>query len=121
MVDDNNKLIEELRVQETLAVRRLRIVEYQREQIETIAQEAIRVTTATATATTAPAATTATPTTPSSETLSTTVGTRRTKLPDPPVFDGKEPRFDNWLGKMKSKLAVNGNHYPTNMDQIAYI
>ena len=28
MVDDNNKLIEELRVQETLAIRRLGIVEY---------------------------------------------------------------------------------------------
>ena len=58
-----------------------------------MAQEAIRVATATATA--APTTTTVTPTTPSSETLSTTVGARRTKLPDPPVFNGKELQFDD--------------------------
>ena len=88
-----------------------------------MAQEALRVATATgaATATAASPTPTVAPATPSSETLSTTVGIRRTKLPDPPVFDSKEPRFDDWLGKMKGKLAVNGNYYPTNMDQIAYI
>ncbi len=60
-----------------------------------MAQEAIRVATAAVTATATPPATTVTPTTPSSETLSTTVGARRTKLPDPPVFNGKELQFDN--------------------------
>ena len=39
---------------------------------------------------------------------------KSTKLPDPPVFDGKpELTIDDWLAKMRTKLLANGDHYNT--------
>ena len=50
-------------------------------------------------------------------------GTRRsTKLPDPPVLtDGKDPDYDLWARRMKSKLEANADHYPTESLRMAYL
>ena len=47
---------------------------------------------------------------------------RTTKLPDPPILtDGKDPRFEDWLSRIKNKLKVNADHYPTEAMKIAYV
>jgi Zinc knuckle len=47
---------------------------------------------------------------------------RTTKLPDPPILtDGKDPRFEDWLSRIKNKLKVNVDHYPTEAMKIAYV
>lgn len=47
---------------------------------------------------------------------------RSTKLPDPPVFTGdKSAKIEQWISKLKSKLRMNMDHYPTAIDQIAYV
>ena len=46
------------------------------------------------------------------------------KLPHPWEFDGsKEARksFGSWISKMRTKLRVNRDHYPTDEDQMAYV
>lgn len=47
---------------------------------------------------------------------------RSMKLPDPPMLtDGREPKFENWLSKMKGKLEGNADHYTTEALKMAYI
>jgi hypothetical protein len=47
---------------------------------------------------------------------------RSTKLPDPPILtDGKDPKFEDWLLRIRDKLAVNVDHYPTDQIQRAYV
>ena len=47
---------------------------------------------------------------------------KTTKLPDPDrLTDGKEPKFEDWLSRMKSKLAANADHYETEALRIAYV
>ena len=47
---------------------------------------------------------------------------RSMKLPDPPIFtDGKEIFIDHWLTKMRSKLAANDDHMPTELLKKAYV
>jgi hypothetical protein len=44
------------------------------------------------------------------------------KLPDPPILtDGKDPKFAEWLSKMKNKLLANADHYSTEPLKMAYI
>jgi hypothetical protein len=47
---------------------------------------------------------------------------KSTKLPDPlPLTDGTEPTFEDWLSRIKDKLQVNADHYPTDQIQRAYV
>lgn len=47
---------------------------------------------------------------------------RSAKLPDPELLtDGKSPRFEDWLSRMKGKLAGNADHFPTERLRIAYV
>lgn len=47
---------------------------------------------------------------------------RTVKLPDPPILtDGKEPKFDDWMAQMKTKLKANADHYSSNLLQVAYV
>ena len=47
---------------------------------------------------------------------------RSMKLPDPPIFtDGKEISIDHWLTKMRSKLAANDDHMPSELLKKAYV
>lgn len=47
---------------------------------------------------------------------------RSAKLPDPdPLTDGESPRFEDWLSRMKNKLAGNEDHYPTEVMKITYV
>jgi hypothetical protein len=47
---------------------------------------------------------------------------KSTKLPDPPVLtDGKNPEFEDWLSRMKNKLAANADHYSTEALRTAYV
>src|SRR5271154_1582565 len=45
---------------------------------------------------------------------------KSTKLPDPPIFEGKDQDLDSWLSRMRNKLLANGDHYPTDPLKIAY-
>ena len=41
---------------------------------------------------------------------------KSTKLPDPPVFtSSSDVDFNDWLSRMKTKLNVNRDHYPTEL------
>jgi hypothetical protein len=45
-----------------------------------------------------------------------------TKIPDPPILtDGKEPKFEDWLLRIKDKLATNKDHYLTAALRLAYV
>ncbi len=57
------------------------------------------------------------------DTPASTQGNKRsTKLPDPPILtDGKDPKFEDWLSRIKDKLLVNEDHYPTDQIQRAYV
>ncbi|OJD25326.1 hypothetical protein ACJ73_03309 [Blastomyces percursus] len=47
---------------------------------------------------------------------------RSVKIDDPKhLTDGKEPLFEHWLSRMKSKFMVNADHYPDEASKIAYI
>jgi hypothetical protein len=47
---------------------------------------------------------------------------KSTKIPDPPILtDGKEPKFEDWLLRIKDKLAANEDHYPTAALLLAYV
>ena len=47
---------------------------------------------------------------------------KSTKLPDPPVLtDGKDPNYDLWAKRMKSKLNANADYYPTENLRMAYL
>jgi hypothetical protein len=47
---------------------------------------------------------------------------RSTKIPDPPILtDGKDPKFEDWLLRIKDKLAANEDHYPTPALRLAYV
>ena len=47
---------------------------------------------------------------------------RSTKLPDPPTLtDGNDPKFEDWLTRIKDKLLVNTDHYPTDQIQRVYV
>ncbi|EEH17366.1 hypothetical protein PABG_07362 [Paracoccidioides brasiliensis Pb03] len=47
---------------------------------------------------------------------------RSVKIDDPKhLTDGKEPKFEHWLSRMKNKLRENADHYPTERMRIAYI
>lgn len=49
-------------------------------------------------------------------------GKRSPKLPDPPILDdGSEPTWEEWIGKMLAKLAVNEDHYPTEIARMGYV
>lgn len=44
------------------------------------------------------------------------------KLPDPPILtNGKDPKFPDWLSKMKSKLQANRDHYDSEELRMAYV
>lgn len=44
------------------------------------------------------------------------------KLPDPPLLtDGKDPKFEDWLVQMKSKLKANADHYNDESLRMAYV
>ncbi|ODH49219.1 hypothetical protein GX48_04650 [Paracoccidioides brasiliensis] len=39
---------------------------------------------------------------------------RSVRIDDPKhLTDGKEPKFEHWLSRMKNKLRENTDHYPT--------
>jgi hypothetical protein len=39
---------------------------------------------------------------------------KSTKMADPePLSDGQEPKYEQWLSRMKNKLEANADHYPT--------
>jgi hypothetical protein len=45
-----------------------------------------------------------------------------TKIPDLPILtDRKEPKFEDWLLRIKDKLAANKDHYPTAALRLAYV
>ena len=45
-----------------------------------------------------------------------------TKLPDPDALDNrKEPRFKDWLARVKNKLKVNANHFLTKEFKRVYV
>ncbi|EEH20499.2 hypothetical protein PABG_07855, partial [Paracoccidioides brasiliensis Pb03] len=47
---------------------------------------------------------------------------RSVRIDDPKhLTDGKEPKFEHWLSRMKNKLWENTDHYPTERMKIAYI
>jgi hypothetical protein len=47
---------------------------------------------------------------------------KSTKIPDPPILtDGKDPKFEDWLLRIKDKLAANEDHYPTAALRLAYV
>lgn len=47
---------------------------------------------------------------------------RSVKIDDPKhLTDGKEPLFEHWLSRMKSKFMVNADHFPEEASKIAYI
>ena len=47
---------------------------------------------------------------------------KSTKLPDPDTLDdGKEPRFEDWLARVKNKLKVNADHFLTEEFKRAYV
>lgn len=50
-------------------------------------------------------------------------GARRSvKLPDPPVLtDGKEPKFEDWAIRMRSKLTANADHFTNEPLRRAYV
>ena len=45
---------------------------------------------------------------------------KSTKIPDPPIFEGKEQDVENWLSRMRNKLQANLDHYLTDHLQITY-
>jgi hypothetical protein len=48
--------------------------------------------------------------------------TKSTQLPDPPTLtDSNDPKFEDWLTRIKDKLLVNADHYPTDQIQRAYV
>lgn len=56
----------------------------------------------------------------------TTEGTpgpvKSTKMSKPPTLtDGKDPKFDAWLYKIKDRLTNNSDHYPDARSQIGFI
>jgi len=55
--------------------------------------------------------------------LSDGFGTSKsTKLPHPPILtDGKDPKFCDWLSRVKNKLKANSDHYPTEQIKLAYV
>jgi hypothetical protein len=47
---------------------------------------------------------------------------KSTKMADPePLSDGQEPKYEQWLSRMKNKLEANADHYPTEVLKITYI
>jgi hypothetical protein len=59
--------------------------------------------------------------TPSRE-ASTTPTEKSVKLPNPPVLtDGKDPEFEDWESRIRSKLKANEDHYNTEALRIAYV
>jgi hypothetical protein len=47
---------------------------------------------------------------------------KSTKIPDPPILtNGKDPKFEDWLLRIKDKLAANEDHYPTAALRLAYV
>ena len=60
--------------------------------------------------------------TPSTQATDGTDKKKSMKLPDPPIFtDGKDISIDHWLTKMRSKLAANDDHMPTEVLKKAYV
>ena len=44
------------------------------------------------------------------------------KLSDPPLLnDGSEPTWEDWIGKICTKLVVNQDHYPGENDKMGYV
>jgi hypothetical protein len=43
-------------------------------------------------------------------------------MPDPPVLtDGKDPKFEDWLPRMRAKMRTNKDHYPDDDARMTYI
>ncbi|THC86979.1 hypothetical protein EYZ11_013575 [Aspergillus tanneri] len=54
--------------------------------------------------------------------LSTTETRKSAKIPDPPTLSsGKDPKFEDWMAQMKSKMAANADYYPTEVINITYV
>ena len=45
----------------------------------------------------------------------------RPKLPDVPIFEGKETEFRTWINQMKRKLITDAPCYPIDNDKFTYI
>ena len=123
VVVEHNKLVLSLENSQIKINRQAGMIEYQKEELE----EARRM----AAAATAPAGSNAPPPFPPPHDLQGSPARcnqseeslwKSMKLPDPPVFiDGKEPSIDHWLTKMRSKLAANEDHKPTELFKKAYV
>src|SRR5262245_53596785 len=47
---------------------------------------------------------------------------RSAKIDNPKhLTDGKDPKYEHWLSRMKNKLRINADHFPTETAKIAYI
>ena len=47
---------------------------------------------------------------------------KSTKFPDPPILiNRKDPKFTNWLLKIKAKFRANKNYYNIEKLKIAYV
>ena len=59
--------------------------------------------------------------TPPADATTSATSKKSTELTDPPVLtDGIEPEFSDWLSRMKKKLKINYDHYPTEEFKLAY-
>ena len=45
----------------------------------------------------------------------------RPKLPDVPIFEGKETEFRTWINQIKRKLIMDILYYPINNNKFTYI
>ena len=96
------------------------IVEYQKEELREARRQASETPTDKTREQSRPHSPSRTPST--QRTDSTSDKKKSMKLPDPPIFtDGKEISIDHWLTKMRSKLAANEDHMPTEVLKKAYV
>ena len=92
------------------------IVEYQKEELREARRQATKEPTREPPRPRSPSHT------PSTQVTDGTDKKKSMKLPDPPIFtDGKEISIDHWLTKMRSKLAANDDHMPTEVLKKAYV
>jgi hypothetical protein len=54
--------------------------------------------------------------------VSATPTEKSVKIPNPPVLtDGKDPEFEDWESRIRSKLRANADHYNTDALRMAYV
>ncbi|ODM16202.1 hypothetical protein SI65_08201 [Aspergillus cristatus] len=53
---------------------------------------------------------------------STKLSSKSEKVPDPPLLtDGKEPKFKDWMIKMKGKFVANADHFDNDQMKQVYL